>query len=458
MNKPGKASEAFLAAHPDVETLELLMPDMCGILRGKRLPRDGFAKLFAGEVRMPGSIYLGDVTGRSVATIHRGYADGDPDHFCHAVPGTLKVVPWAEQPTAQVLGSMLDDDGTPLFTDPRVVLANALKPLAEMGLTPVAAIELEFYLLDDAFGPDGRPRPAKTPAGFRQTTTQVLGMDELDDFSSFLGQVEAACKAQGIPAEAASSEYAPGQYEINLHYTADVIAACDQAVMLKRVIKAVARQHAMTATFMAKPFGDIAGSGLHVHVSLVDKDGGNVFAGPPDAKVGAPVGDLLRHAIGGLAQCLPESMAIFAPNANSYRRFKPGGYAPVSASWGVNNRSVALRVPPSDAQAARVEHRVAGADANPYLVCAAILAGIHHGLETKAEPPPPSVGEQDPDGLPALPLNWYGALDRFASAEILPRYLGKKYCELYEACRRFECDEYHGAVQPLDYEWYMRTV
>ncbi len=458
MNKPGKATEAeaFLAGNPDVETVELLVPDMCGILRGKRLTRDGFAKLYGGGVRMPGSIYLLDATGQNVPAIPYGMRDGDPDSFCHAVSGTLKRVPWMERPVAQVLGHMTGEDGAPLFCDPRAVLGAAMAPLIEMGLSPVVAVELEFYLLDEAAGPDGRPQPAKSPAtGIRPSSNQVYGMEELQDFDAFLDEIVAACAVQDIPAEAASSEYAPGQFEVNLHYIADPVVACDHAVLLKRVIKAVARGHGMVATFMAKPFGNLAGSGMHVHVSLLDGDGNNVFAGGhgPGA-----VGETLGHAIGGLAAAMPESMAIFAPNANSFRRFQAGAYAPVSPSWGVNNRSVALRVPPSDAKSVRVEHRNAGADANPYLVCAAILAGIHHGLAGRLAPPPMSEGDKDPEGLPALPLNWHGALDRFTAGAILPRYLGETYHGLYAACRRFECDNYHAQIQPLDYEWYLRPV
>jgi len=451
--------DAFLAANPDIELIELLIPDMCGMLRGKRLTRDSFGKVSDGGVRAPGSVYLLDATGQSVPSIHYGIADGDPDYFCHAVPGTLTRIPWSERPMAQVLGSMTDDDGTPLYSDPRAILGRTVGKLREIGLSPTVAIELEFYLLDQQADPDGRPRTAfSNESGYRQTTTQVLGTEELYDFQHFLGEVEDACRAQGIPAEAASKEYAPGQYEINLHYVADALTACDQAVLLKRAIKGVARRNELLATFMAKPFQETAGSGTHVHVSLYDDKGRNALAGPRDEELGIDAGPALRHAIGGLVAAMPESMAIFAPNANSYRRFQPGMFVPVSPSWGVNNRSAGLRIPPSDAQSLRIEHRNAGADANPYLVTAAILAGIHYGLTNKVAPPPHSIGDQDPDGLPELPLRWWWALERFREGDILPSYLGEKYHGLYEACRRYECDQYHARIQPLDFDWYLRTV
>ena len=451
--------DAFLAANPDVESIELLVPDMCGMLRGKRLTRDSFGKLFADEVRVPGSICLLDATGQDVPTIHYGIADGDPDYFCRPVPGTLTTVPWAERPMGQIMASLVDDDGEPLHYDTRTILANAVAKLAGIGLSPTVAIELEFYLLDQDPGPDGHPRPAYSQeSGYRQSTTQVLGTEELFDFEIFLNEVDEACKAQAIPAEAVSKEYAPGQYEINLHYVADALTACDQAVMLKRAIKGVARRNGLLASFLAKPFQETAGSGTHVHVSLYDKDGNNALAGPVDEALGIPAGPALRHAVGGLVASMAESMAIFAPNANSYRRFQPGMFVPVSPSWGVNNRSAGLRIPPSDEKALRIEHRNAGADANPYLVTAAVLAGIHHGLTNKIDPPPHSVGDQDPGDLPDLPLNWHAALDRFRDGDILPAYLGEKYHRLYDACRRYECVQYHARIQPLDFEWYLRTV
>ncbi len=451
--------DAFLAANPDVDLIELLIPDMCGMLRGKRLTRDSFAKLFCGDVRAPGSVYLLDATGQSVPTIPYGIADGDPDYFCHPVPGTLAPVPWAERPIGQVLAGLAGDDGEPLFYNPRAILSNVVAKLADLGLSPTVAIELEFYLLDQDPGPDGHPRIAYSrESGYRQNATQVLGMEEMYDFELFLNEVDEACKAQGIPAEAASKENAPGQYEINLHYVADALTACDHSVLLKRAIKGVARRNGLLASFLAKPFQEPAGSGTHLHVSLYDKDGRNAFAGPMDEALGIPAGPALRHAIGGLVAAMPESMAIFAPNANSYRRLRPGAYAPVTPSWGVNNRSAGLRIPPSDEAALRIEHRNAGADANPYLVAAAVLAGIHHGLTNKIDPPPHSIGEQDPDGLPELPLNWWSSLNRFRDGKILPAYLGEEYHGLYEACRRFECDEYHARIQPLDFDWYLRTV
>lgn len=451
---------AFFQAHPDVTGIDMLLPDMIGVPRGKRIARDGAAKLYTDGVRMPGSTYLLDATGRNIDTLPYGSSDGDPDYACLAVPGTLCPVPWSGGKLAQVLASMRHEDGTPYFADPRHVVARAAQPLLDMGLTPVVAIELEFYLLHPKPGPDGRFAPAFSPiTGTPLTTTQVYGLEDLYDFEDFLSEVEAACIAQNVPADTATSEYAPGQFEINLHHVADPVAACDHAILLKRIVKGVAKAHGLLATFMAKPFQEFAGSGLHVHVSLIDRNGRNVFAAEArDPETGLPNGPLLRHAIGGLRETMAESMAIFAPNANSYRRLVPGAYAPINRAWGVNNRTVALRIPDGPPHAMRVEHRPAGADASPYLVLAAVLAGMHHGLENRIDPGPMERGDAYARPREPLPRRWNAALGAMEAGTILKRYLGEEYARAFATARRFESDCFHAVVQPLDHEWYLRTV
>lgn len=450
---------AFLERRPETGSLELLLPDMNGMLRGKRSRLDGLKKLYSDGVRLPGSTYLLDATGENCATLVYGSDDGDPDYAVFGVGGSLSPVPWAGAGTAQLLGAMLDDSGSPFFADPRHVLRQAMQPLTDMGLRPVVAIELEFYLLDNGFGPDGRPRIATAPGRRdRPSSVQVYSMDDITDFEPLLNDIDAYCAAQGIPADVTTSEYGPGQFEINLKHVEDPVAACDHAVLFKRIVKAAARQHDIAASFMAKPFEDQAGSGMHVHVSLLDRRGRNIFAGPTDAETGLPAAPELKFALGGLKAAMAESMAIFAPNANSYRRFQPNAFVPVNTAWGTNNRTVALRIPHSDAANIRLEHRPAGADANPYLVCASVLAGIHHGLENRVDPGPIEQGNAGEADAADLPMRWEAALDRFAAGTILPRYLGRKYADAFAGARRYECDKFHAHIQPLEYSWYMRSV
>lgn len=459
ISPPTSEADAFLAAHPHVEHVDMLIADMNGILRGKQLARDYLKKLYSDGVRLPGSNYLLDWTGQNIATLRFGSADGDPDYFCFPVAGTLKPVPWSKRPAGQVLASMYHEDGAPFFADPRAILARAARPLADMGLTPVVAIEYEFYLVDRDAAAGGDVRPAASPeTGWRSTTTSVYGLDDLYDFEGLLGDVHAACAAQDLPAETFVKEYAPGQFEINLHHVSDPLQACDLAILLERCIKQVARRHGVIATFMAKPFADRVGSGLHVHVSLLDRAGRNVFAGPLDAKINRPISNALRHAMGGLLATMPEAMAIFAPNANSYRRLRPGTYAPVKGLWGGDNRTVPLRIPSGNEASVRIEHRVAGADANPYLVVAAVLAGIHHGIVNRILPPEPIVGDgYAQEGIP-LPIRWPLALQRFAEGNVLKPYLGEDWCEAFHAARSFEAENHHFTIPRLDYEWYLRTA
>lgn len=447
--------QKFLERHPDTQFLELLQPDMLGILRGKRVVRDEFAKPFAEGVNFCGATVLLDAKGQTFERIDNGGRDGDPDAISTAVPGSLAPVPWAQVPTAQVLLAMDDSLGGPFFADPRQVLRHAMKPLADMGLTAVAATELEFYLLE---GEGDRPSPSvgRIPGtGRKQDGPQYGSMEDVEDADPFLAELYATCKAQNIPAGATLKEFSPGQFEVNLHHVASAELAADHAVLLKRAVKAVARRHGLGASFMAKPFAEWAGCSLHVHVSLVDSSGRNVFAGTSG---GEPFSDTLRHAIGGLAALMPESMAIFAPTANSYRRYRPGVFVPLAPNWGRNHRGVALRIPMSAPEDARVEHRPGGADGNPYLVLAAILAGIHHGITRRLDPGPMVPQGAVIEEKIELPLRWDAALDAFAAGKVLPEYLGHRYHKLYATCRREECDRFHAEISDRDYEWYLRAV
>jgi glutamine synthetase len=445
----------LLDKYPGTQLLELLQPDMLGILRGKRVTRDEFAKPFTTGVSFCGATVLLDSKGQTFERIDNGGRDGDPDAISTAVAGSLAPVPWAKVPTAQVLLSMATAKGEPFFADPRQVLRNAARPLKDLGLTAVAATELEFYLLDSD-GDRPAPKVGKIP-GTRhlQDGPQYGCMDDVEDVDPFLAELYAVCAAQNIPVGATLKEFSPGQFEVNLHHVADAERACDHAVLLKRAVKAVAKRHGLAATFMAKPFAESAGCSLHVHVSLVDSSGCNVFAG---STPGQPHSDTFRHAVGGLAATMAESMAIFAPTANSYRRYRPGLFVPLEPNWGLNHRGVSLRVPLSAPEDTRIEHRPGGADGNPYLVMAAILAGLHHGITQRCDPgrmiEPGEVIEEKI----TLPVRWEAALDAFEAGKVLPEYLGRRYHSLYATCRREECDRFHAQITDRDYEWYLRAV
>ncbi len=446
----------FLDAHPDVQFFEILFTALSGVPRGKRLRRHELMAVYEYGRFLPGSILVCDVTGQDCADTGLVWEDGDGDRLARPAPGTLVRAPWLGDDTAQVITSLYELDGTPNDVDPRHVLRRVLDRFAADGLTPVVACELEYYLVDPKRRADGGIELAATRTGERPTLHGVYGLRELEDFSGFLRELWATADVQGVPLEGAISEYAPGQLELTLKHGPDALRAADEALMYKRLAKGVAVRHGAEATFMAKPFADRAGSGLHLHVSVNDPEGRNIFASEDPAGA-AP----LRLAVGGMKDTLADGMAIFAPNANSYRRFRANSYAPVAPTWGVNNRTVSLRVPAGPAQGRHIEHRVAGADANPYLALAALLAGVHHGLMNKIDPGPPVVG----DGYAAaarsdqrLPANWFAALDAFERSEVMRDYLGDRFVTMFAKVKRTEQDRFFEVVSALDYDWYLKSV
>ncbi len=446
--------QVFFDSHPEIEALEAFIVDVNGVLRGKIIPRDGSAKVFKEGLRVPYSIYAVDIWGQDVLGAGLIAETGDQDGHCHAVPGSLYRVPWGERRGAQVLLSMSDTKGKPFFGDCRHVLKRVLDLYAKKGLTPVVAAELEFYLLDNRPDEFGSPQPPVFPrTGRRARAPQTLSITELEEFNGVLADIDAYCDAQDIPAGAAISENGPGQYEINLSHVPDALQAADDATLLKRAVRGAARKHGMDATFMAKLYGDKSGSGMHVHFSVLDKKGNNIFAGK-DAK-GTPA---LRHAIGGLMRSMPDCTAIFAPNLNSYRRFAIGSHAPTTVSWGYDNRSAALRIPASDLASTRIEHRVPGADANPYLALAVMLAGAYDGIVNKIDPGKPFSGNVYASGAKRLPSNWGDALSVFEKSKFITKYLGRDFQKLYLACKRQEKEQLERQVSSLEYDAYLRDI
>lgn len=448
--------EQFLKRHPNTTMLEVMVPDINGILRGKRVPASEFQTLYKSGVNHPATLTLLNSMGEMLEDIP-GF-EGDPDKQMRPVANTLATVPWLESDTAQVLATFTELDGSPGMFDSRNILVHALQPLYDMGYKAVVATELEFYLLEEGDGDKPVLKLPKIPGtALKQTGVQYAMAEDLWDNDAFLEDVRKVCQEQHIPMTTVHSEFSPGQYEINLHHCDDPVLACDHAVMLKRTVKGVARKHNMHATFMAKPFTDIAGCGLHIHFSLYDKEGNNVFAASDSDQVPA-ISDALRHAIGGLAATMENATAIFAPNANSYRRMVPDNFVPLAPTWGYNHRNVALRIPVSKDKDRRVEHRVAGADANPYLVMAAVAAGIHYGLTEQCEPGAMIQEREKLEEIVTLPLQWQVALQKFDADTILPKYLTGEFCQLFKSIRQSECDLFSSQVSSRDYEWYLRAV
>lgn len=448
----------YLRKYPKTAAMELLAPDMLGVLKGKRIHKRDFDKVFSDGFFFCAGALLLDALGQTIPGLPYSEIDGDPDLPSKLVADSIAPVPWAKKPTAQALFRVLHPDGTTFFGDPRTVLERAITPFRKKGIKIVTATELEFYLLDaNAAQPTARA-PVVPGTGRPQPGPQVYHPDDLWEIEPFIDDVYAFCEAQAVPADSAISEYAQGQFEINLRHVDDPILACDHAVLLKRAIKAAARKHGFVACFMAKPFTEDAGNGLHIHMSMYDKNGKNYFSQGRESLATPPFSARLRHAVGGLLKLMPESTALFAPNMNSFRRLRADMFAPVDTNWGVNHRVVAIRIPAADEKNLRFEHRVAGADANPYLVTAAILAGVDHGIKNKIAPP--RMIEQGESITPKLriPNRWDPALEKFSRSKVLPAYLGEDYARYFAINRRSECAQFHNEVSALDYDWYLRSM
>ncbi len=448
-------AEAFLDAHPEIEAFDIVLHDSNGIGRGKIIRRHELLSIYNNGRHLPISILGLDICGEDVHETGLIWDQGDGDRRAWPVPGSLVALHNTTPPRGEVLLMCYNLDDTPMTSDPRQALARQVQAMAAEGLHPAGAFELEFFLLANERGPDGRIMPARDVLDGRGShKTEVYSVDALHGMLPLFNDIYAGAAKAGIKAETMISEFAPGQYELTLHYRTDVMQAADDLIRLKRIVRAQARAHGVTACFMAKPIADYAGSGMHFHVSLMDGDGRNVFVETVEGQWSPTI----LHALGGLRDTMGEAMLVFAPHANSWRRFVGQSYAPVSPTWGVNNRSVALRIPAGDIKARRIEHRPAGVDANPYLVAATVLAGIRHGLENKIDPGPETTGNGYATDGPPMPVDWRAAIDAARESAFLRDALGADMHRTFIAVKSAELARVARTVSEVDYDLYLHTV
>ena len=450
-------AEAFLAAHPEIDAFDIVLTDANGIGRGKIIRRHELLSFYKGGRHLPISILGLDICGEDVHDTGLIWDEGDGDRRAWPIPGTLTALQATTPPRGEVLMTVYDLDGAPMTSDPRHAMQRQVDLLKQDGLYPAGAFELEFFLLENNRGPDGKMVPARDVLdGRANRKTDVYSVDQLHGMLPLFNDVYAGAKLAGIKAETLISEFAPGQYELTLHFRENIMQAADDLIRLKRIVRMQARAHGVTACFMAKPNEDYAGSGMHLHVSMLDKSGMNIFV----ESVEGTYSDAILHAIGGLRATMGPSMLIFAPHANSWRRFASQSYAPVSPTWGVNNRSVALRIPAGDIRARRIEHRPSGVDANPYLVAATVLAGIRHGMRNKIDPGPETTGNGYEDGqdAPAIPVDWRSAIEAARTSEFLADALGEDMHRTFIAIKAAEYARVQRTVSEVDFDLYLYTV
>ncbi len=405
---------SWLDEHPEVRNVRCGAADLNGQARGKRVPIRFARKLEEDGTRFPLSVFNLDIWGEDVEDSPLVFAAGDPDGVLMPTERGYTPMPWLSTPSALLPLWAYHEDGRAFEGDPRHALARVLEGFTALGLTPVVATEMEFYLVDDTG--DGIRQPKSPRSGKRRPGAEILSLRALDAFDVFFTQLYDGCEDMDIPAEAAISEVGMGQFEINLEHVPDALKAADDAWLFKMLVRGLARNHNMAASFMAKPYEEYAGSGLHMHFSVLDKDGNNAFAN--DTFEGT---EMLQQAIAGCLHATPDCALIFAPHSNSYDRLVPENYAPTGVCWAYENRTASVRVPGGSLKARRIEHRVAGGDVNPYLFIAAVLGAALIGIQDKMVPPPPISGNAYDQDMPQIPDTWEAAIDRFDASPIARR-------------------------------------
>lgn len=436
----------------NITEIECLVPDMSGVARGKIIPADKFST--DAGMRLPESVFTQTVTG--------DYPDDDSfidpaeiDMHLRADYSTIRLVPWVQEPTAQVIHDCYYRDNSRVDLAPRSVLHRVLSLYQEKGWKPVVAPELEFFLVKKNIDPDYPLEPPVGRSGRPESARQAYGIDAVNEFDPLFEDIYDYCEAQKINIDTLIHEAGAAQMEINfLHGGA--LEAADQVFLFKRTVREAALRHDMYATFMAKPMEKEPGSAMHIHQSLIDQyTGNNLFATEQEDPT-----PLFLHYIAGLQKYLPIALCFLAPNVNSYRRFLRYDSAPINVQWGYDNRTVGLRVPHSSPQARRVENRVAGADANPYLALAASLACGYLGMIEQLTPTAPIVGSGY-DCPYEIPRNLEAALrclDEHESAPVLREILGERFVQAYQAVKWKEYETFLGVISSWERDFLLLNV
>lgn len=431
-----------------ITEIECLVPDFTGNARGKILPADKFSK--EEGMRLPESLFIQTVTG--------DWPDDesmvDPieqDMLIKPDPETVTLVPWAAEPTAQVIHDCYDRDGGIVDIAPRSVLRKVLDLYTERGWHPVIAPEVEFFLIKKNTDPDYPLEPPIGRTGRPETARQSFSIDAVNEFDPVLDAIYDYCELQKIEIDTLIHESGAAQMEFNFLHGKPLWLA-DQVFMFKRTTREAALRHGMYATFMAKPMTHEPGSSMHIHQSVCDGEGRNIFS-TNDNKFT----DDFRHYIGGLQTYLPAAMSFFAPNVNSYRRIARFQSAPINTHWGVDNRTVGLRVPRSEAKSTRVENRVVGADANPYLAIAASLACGYLGMVNKIEPSEP-LTSSGYERAYNLPRSLEQALMHLGDCEPLRELMGERFIRAYIAVKEKENQTFLKVVSSWEREFLLLTV
>ncbi|WP_115719549.1 glutamine synthetase family protein [Gallaecimonas mangrovi] len=436
-----------------ITEVECVIADMTGIARGKIMPAGKFLNEF--ELRLPESVMLQTVTGDYVddETYYALLDPKDIDMVLKPDPNALFMVPWALEPVALIIHDVFDRDGNPYEMAPRNVLKKVLKLYQDKGWQPVVAPELEFYLVQRSDDPDLPFKPPIGRSGRPETGRASFSIDAANEYDPLFEDVYDWCEAQNLDIDTLIHEEGVAQMEINFRH-GDPLHLADQVFVFKRTVREAALKHNVSATFMAKPIKGEPGSSMHIHQSVVDVTSGQNLFSNADGSASA----LFRHFIGGMQKYLFDVIPLFAPNVNSYRRFLPDSSAPINAEWGEDNRTCAFRVPDSGPENRRLENRLPGADANPYLALAASLLCGYLGMAQAITPRPPAKGRANVGRDLGLPASLEQAIARFEVAEHLKAHLGERFILAYAELKRVENENYKQVISSWERQFLEMTV
>lgn len=445
--------ETFISENK-IDEVECLVPDLSGIPRGKILPASKFLRSLGDDsLRLPESIFIQTVTGE--------YAEDEDDEIIGAADSdvvlrpdadSIRLVPWYQEPTAQVISDCYYTNGSPVEISSRYVLKRILNLYEEAGWQPVVAPELEFFLVQVNTDPDLPLLPPIGQSGRPETGRQSYGIDAVNEFDPIFEDIYDYCEREAIDIDTLTHEAGAAQMEINFNH-GDPLKLADMVFLFKRTVRQTAMRHKIYATFMAKPLENEPGSSMHIHQSVLDRETGqNLFAN----KNGKD-SQLFRSHVAGLQRYLPVTMPLLAPNVNSYRRLVPESTAPINVHWGIDNRTVGLRVPISDPSNRRIENRIAGADANPYLAIAASLACGYIGMKEKLKPTEQVEGSAY-RLRHTLPRTLYDALHRFETNRRIRTILGERFIRAVAAVRRAELVAYQRVISSWEREHLLLNV
>ncbi|MBS7699127.1 MULTISPECIES: glutamine synthetase family protein [unclassified Chelatococcus] len=445
-----EAARAFVDAH-GIEDIECFVPNQAGVARGKMMPSEKF--FGSPNLSLPGAIFYQTISGDYPDEVVDKELPTDGDLILEPDLSTLTVVPWASDPTAQIIHDAYFRDGRPVETSPRQVLKRVVDMYRQRGWQPIVAPEIEFYLVKRNTDPDYPLEPPIGRSGRAEIGRQAYSIAAVNEFDALFDLIYDYSEAQGLEIDTLIHEEGAGQMEINLRH-GDPIDLADQVFLFKRTIREAALAHDMYATFMAKPIAHQPGSAMHIHMSVVDAEtGANIFTNQAD---GQPTQEFFSY-IAGLQTHLPAAMAMLAPYVNSYRRLTRHSTAPINTRWGYDNRTTGLRVPPSSPEARRVENRVPSSDANPYLAIAASLACGLLGVERRlrpGEPVPGSAYDLDHD----LPLGLLEAVAALEESEAMREILGESFVRAFTAVKRSEFETFMEVISPWEREYLLLNV